>query len=530
MASKERQKFEEAASTSYRSAVWQHFGFAVDYNDQGTKMVTKTKTVCKYCLTTIPYITGNTTNMTTHLRRHHPDKSSASGAEDKVTRPKSQSSIADAFQKKYTFTSDKHKKITRAVGTFVAKALQPYSVVENDGFSYLMKTVDPRYAIPSRIYFTKTVIPDIYNKVRQNIVTDLAATNNLALTTDSWTSRATESYLTVTVHYMMNNEWQIKSAVLQTRPVYESHTSANLSDELKTTMTEWKLNRPNQTIPVTTDNAANIVNAVRDTDGLGPQIGCFAHVVNLAAKRAVAINSVSRLLGKIRKVVDFFHKSTTANHTLSVKQEMLNLPRHKLIHDVQTRWNTTHDMLERYIEQQAAVYSALLDKNLKTVAKDVAMLTDDEQKLAEELIKLLKPLKTVTTLMSSETTPTTSLILPLKELLLKSMSPLEEDSKTVKEAKMAIAKDLENRYTDPNLKSYLQKSTALDPRFKTLPSLDETSKFQVYRDLTSDILKMLQRQGHSQERNQQSHRKRRPPWQNCLGMFFNMKPRSSPFL
>ncbi|XP_054862799.1 uncharacterized protein LOC111582373 [Amphiprion ocellaris] len=49
----------------------------------GTKMVTKTKTVCKYCLTTIPYITGNTTNMTTHLRRHHPDKSSASGAEDK---------------------------------------------------------------------------------------------------------------------------------------------------------------------------------------------------------------------------------------------------------------------------------------------------------------------------------------------------------------------------------------------------------------------------------------------------------------
>ena len=153
MASGERQKFEEAASTSYRSAVWQHFGFAVDYNDQGTKMVTKTKTVCKYCLTTIPYITGNTTNMTTHLRRHHPDKSSASGAEDKVTRPKSQSSIADAFQKKYTFTSDKHKKITRAVGTFIAKALQPYSVVENDGFSYLMKTVDPRYAIPSRTYY-----------------------------------------------------------------------------------------------------------------------------------------------------------------------------------------------------------------------------------------------------------------------------------------------------------------------------------------------------------------------------------------
>lgn len=95
-----------------------------------------------------------------------------------------------------------------------------------------MKTVDPQYEIPSRTYFTKTVIPAIYNNVRQNIVKELATTNNLALTTDSWTSRATESYLTITVHYILNNDWQIKTAVLQTRPLYESDTSAYLSKEL----------------------------------------------------------------------------------------------------------------------------------------------------------------------------------------------------------------------------------------------------------------------------------------------------------
>lgn len=36
-----------------------------------------------------------------------------------------------------------------------------------------------------------------------------------------------------------------------------------------------------------------------ETDGLGPQIGCFAHTVNLAAKKAVSIDGVSRLLGKV---------------------------------------------------------------------------------------------------------------------------------------------------------------------------------------------------------------------------------------
>ncbi|KAJ8346859.1 hypothetical protein SKAU_G00282600 [Synaphobranchus kaupii] len=118
----------------------------------------------------------------------------------------------------------------------------------------------------------------------------------------------------------------------------------------------------------------------------------------------------------------------------------------------------------------------------------MAMLTDSEQKLAEELIQLLKPLKTVTTLMSSETTPTTSMILPLKEMILKSMAPGDEDSATLKEAKAAITQDLERRYTDPALHDYLQRATALDPRFKSLPSLDESSRVRLYRDLTTDIL------------------------------------------
>ncbi|GAA6080654.1 E3 SUMO-protein ligase ZBED1-like, partial [Tachysurus ichikawai] len=133
---------------------------------------------------------------------------------------------------------------------------------------------------------------------------------------------------------------------------------------------------------------------------------------------------------------------------------MLNLPRHKLIHDVTTRWNTVHDMLERYTE----------------------------------LFQVLTPLKTVTTLMSSETTLTISMILPLKEMILKSMSPGDQDTATVKEAKAAITNDLAKRYTDPNLHDYLEMDTALDPRFKSLPYLDEDSRDKLYRNIIREIL------------------------------------------
>ncbi|KAI4809002.1 hypothetical protein KUCAC02_017918 [Chaenocephalus aceratus] len=87
----------------------------------------------------------------------------------------------------------------------------------------------------------------------------------------------------------------------------------------------------------------------------------------------MAVNQVSRLLGKIRRAVSFFHRSTTTAHVLEQKQEMLHLPKHRLINDVATRWNSSYEMVERYLEQQS-VYSAL--SALKN--KDIANLTDQE--------------------------------------------------------------------------------------------------------------------------------------------------------
>jgi hypothetical protein len=58
----------------------------------------------------------------------------------------------------------------------------------------------------------------------------------------------------------------------------------------------------------------------------------------------MSINPISLLPAKIRKVVFFFHKSTTAAHVFKTKQE---LPNHKLIQYVPTKWNSSHDMFER---------------------------------------------------------------------------------------------------------------------------------------------------------------------------------------
>ncbi|KAJ8332785.1 hypothetical protein SKAU_G00416810 [Synaphobranchus kaupii] len=171
---------------------------------------------------------------------------------------------------------------------------------------------------------------------------------------------------------------------------------------------------------------------------------------------------------------------------------------HKLIHDVPTRWNTSFDMVERYLEQQAAVYSALTDKSLKKNVKDIVTLSDADVRAAEEILQVLKPLKTVTTLMSPETAPSVSLILPPKSRILAAMDHSDGDNSIIREVKSAIKENLLPRYTEPpTLQEHLHRSTALDPRFKCLSHIDSASHQVTYRDVTREIVDKVQAQANS---------------------------------
>ena len=75
-------EIEDAPVASYRSPVWDHFGFNVTYDDGGKKVVDKTVTVCKHCRTRVVYANANTSNMLAHLRRHHPSVSLGSARRD----------------------------------------------------------------------------------------------------------------------------------------------------------------------------------------------------------------------------------------------------------------------------------------------------------------------------------------------------------------------------------------------------------------------------------------------------------------
>ncbi len=62
-----------------------------------------------------------------------------------------------------------------AVSKYIVKEMVSYHTVEKESFKELLQTFDKQYKLPGRKFFTKTAIPDQYNKTRKIIAKDLKA-------------------------------------------------------------------------------------------------------------------------------------------------------------------------------------------------------------------------------------------------------------------------------------------------------------------------------------------------------------------
>lgn len=197
--------------------------------------------------------------------------------------------------------------------------MRPYSVVENQGFRYMVHSMEPRYVIPSRSFFTHKSIPILYKETKFLVQVSLKSAPRVAITCNAWTSRATVSYVTVTAHHV-NSEWKLISYVLQMRAMDDSHTGANICEFLKAVADEWGIETHD--LVLVTDNASNMNVAAELGNFL--HVRCYAHTLNLACQRALKLPAVARLLGRVRRITAFFHRSTTASHVLEQKQALLS--------------------------------------------------------------------------------------------------------------------------------------------------------------------------------------------------------------
>ncbi|KAL2092740.1 hypothetical protein ACEWY4_012538 [Coilia grayii] len=145
-------------------------------------------------------------------------------------------------------------------------------------------------------------------------------------------------------------------------------------------------------------------------------------------------------------------------------------------------------MLERFLEQQAAVTAALLDKKVRKGSCDIHTLSEGDLVAAEQMVGLLSPLKAATTLMCEEKQPTVSIVAPLRMKLLAHFEYAPDDAPLIKEMKRVMAEDLRERYVDEE--PLLLRAAALDPRFEKLPFLCDERRTQTFECLAEEAAQL----------------------------------------
>ena len=197
------------------SVIWKWFGFLSNDKEQSDVW-------CKLCRKQVATKTGNTTNLFYHLKQNHAMEHAESLSLRKGTQIKSKPVVVRPKQSTmsafvpYEQTSKRHKDITNAITYCIAKDMQPISTVEKQGFKKLIKILDPRYVLPGRKYFSHTALPKMYAECREKVEEALQRDlTYFASTTDLWSSRTSEPYISLTIHYI-DKEWNLQNKCLQT--------------------------------------------------------------------------------------------------------------------------------------------------------------------------------------------------------------------------------------------------------------------------------------------------------------------------
>ena len=403
-------------------------------------------------------------------RQPQPSTSATEPKEKKLSEMKKQLSLEESFASKkiWDINDSRSKGIHKAIMTMMALENQPFSIVEDDGFVKLMAHLQPRYLIPSRKYFSETMLSEVYGDLRSTVLDELAAPEGdfVSFTSDIWTcSSSSEAFISLSGHWIKTS-FKRQSAVLAAAHFPGSHTGDNIAAMFDKMWTDWELGESRRHLLVR-DGAANMNRGCQMANI--PAIHCTVHRLQLVVHDAVfAQNSVTDLLTKCRRLATHFNHSSSARDDLKrLQQEQGMVPR-LLVQDVPTRWNSSYLMVERIVALKRPILIYLSNHS------ELPTISAAEWQLSERFLTLLKPFFDLTKEMSAEASGLSSVIPSIATLEL-FLSKTGQDS-GVQKTRKALLESLRNRFLHKspgtkNLNVMKQKhyvtATAIDPRYKT---------------------------------------------------------------
>ena len=481
------------------SPLWEHF--TINSTDQS-------KVTCNQCGQSVSrggnsQVSFNTTNLLTHLRRHHSailkqvqdaqaqQKAACSSTATVGACSVKQPTVTQSFEraKVWDINDTRAVRVNRLVAEFIASDDMPFQLASSAAFARLLHSLEPRYKLPSEKYFRTSLIPEIYEAMVTKVANSMSLESGvqfMSFTTDAWTTpQCTESILSLTGHWI-DADFNRHSAMLGASQVVGQHTAANIAELLQKMIDKWSLQ--DRIHVLLRDNAASMIKAMDDSHF--PSFGCVSHTLQLCINKALKVlRAVEDIVSNCRRIAAHFSKSTLAKHKLQKLQKSQQLPQHSIIQDITTRWNSTFYMMERIKEQKMALVTYAADNDIPT-------LTQHQWSLVDKVVALLDPFEQVTKQLCNDDS-TLADVIPTVTALRMTLSSMH-DASGVDSMKDELLSEIKRRFENIEKEHLLVVATLVDPRYKDR-LLSAENKVRAAEALTHEVQQLEQRQQAIQE-------------------------------
>ena len=330
------------------SAVWESFDEEISVVDGVRRVVAR----CKRCK---KEYTGEAKGGTGHLKRHveshaKADEKSVSGSAAVQTQL---SFNPDGTVRNFTYDANVQRE---GLCRLIASNDLPLGFGESDGFvEYIQTCHNPNYRPVSR-QTTSRDIKKLYKTDKEKIKEEFSTcTFSVSLTSDIWTGRAKQDYISVVTHYV-NEHWHLQKRVIGFELIDVAHSGPNIAEAILKVVNDFNL--ADKVFSITLDNASANTSAMNT---LTPIFSiyvasflmhqrCACHIINLIAKSALHLCEPH--VEVIRIAISYFSHSTQRITNYKRYCLAIGCVPHKYNSDMPVRWNSTYLMLKAVIRDR----------------------------------------------------------------------------------------------------------------------------------------------------------------------------------
>ena len=229
-----------------------------------------------------------------------------------------------------------------------------------------------------------------------------------SFTTDMWTSRAMDAYISLTLHYIDSN-WVLIKWVTNIRPFPERHFAENIEIELSDMINNLGLNGALAKF-MTNDNGSNIVLVANNLECVH-ELRCVCYTCQLAVGETFkSVQGMQAILNKCKNLASWMHKSGPAWAAMQKEAKQLGVSCIKLKNPGDTRWYSWLFCMESVLKMHEVMASIAKEDSDVGAGFDDRLPTNQEMRMVRGAVKMLTPVKEMGRAWEAEKCPTINLV------------------------------------------------------------------------------------------------------------------------